>query len=166
MFELKPIHKEAAQAALERAQRYRLLNEPIEAESICRDILEIEPENQEALATLVLALTDQFEIRLGDAYRETREALPRFADEYSRVYYEGIVCERRAKAHFKRGGPEAPHMAYDWFKRAMDLYEKAEPLRKPGNDESILRWNTCARILNRHPEIRPAPHERTETMLE
>ena len=38
----------------------------------------------------------------------------------------------------------------------MEWYEKAESLRPPGNDEAILRWNTCARILARHPEVAPA----------
>ena len=36
-------------AALEKALRYRLLNEPVEAESICRDVLEVDPDNQAAL---------------------------------------------------------------------------------------------------------------------
>ena len=59
MFELKPISHESVAGALAKAERYRLLNEPGEAESICRDILEIEPGNQQALISLILALTDQ-----------------------------------------------------------------------------------------------------------
>ncbi len=166
MHPIKPIHQNTVSAALERAKRYRLLNEPIEAESICLDILEVEPENQEAIATLILALTDQFEDRLGEAFREAVERLQHLNDEYSRTYYEGIVFERRAKTHFKRGGHGARHVAYDWITRAMHLYEKAEKIRHEDNDDSILRWNSCARILNRHPEICPAEHEETETMLE
>ena len=34
---LKPLHKDAIKGALAKAERYRLLNEPAEAESICLD---------------------------------------------------------------------------------------------------------------------------------
>ena len=57
MSELKKLSKEAIPAALEKAERYRLLNEPGEAESICLDILAIDPENQRAIIMLLLALT-------------------------------------------------------------------------------------------------------------
>jgi len=103
---------------------------------------------------------------LGEAFREAMEKIPHLKDEYSRIYYEGIVFERRAKTHFRRGGHGAGHLAYDWLHRAMHNYERAEKIRQPENDESILRWNSCARILNRHPEICPAEQEETETMLE
>ena len=62
MFELKRLSDEAIPAALEKALRYRLLNKPAEAESICRDVLQIDPENQEALVVLLLALTDRLDI--------------------------------------------------------------------------------------------------------
>jgi len=32
----------------------------------------------------------------------------------------------------------------------MRWYERAEGMRPSGNDEAILRWNTCARLLGRH----------------
>ena len=35
----------------------------------------------------------------------------------------------------------------------MELFEQAEALRPPGNDDALLRWNACARMLNRHPEM-------------
>ena len=166
MAEFKPIHKEAIPAALERAMRYRLLNEPLEAESICLDVLEVDSENQQALITLLLALTDQFEVRLGAAFQEALAILPRLEEDYSKVYYEGIICERRAKAHLARGGPISGHMAFEWLHRAMELYEKAETIGHPENDEAILRWNTCARLLQRRPDISPDPTEPVEQMLE
>jgi len=61
--ELKPLSREGVPHALEKAVRYRLLNEPADAESICHDVLAVDPENQEALTTLLLALTDQIEQR-------------------------------------------------------------------------------------------------------
>ena len=166
MFDLKPLSQQAIPAAIDKAQCYRFLNEPVEAESICLDILEVEPENQMALATLVLALTDQFGHELNPAFSQARELLPRFQDEYSKKYYNGIICERRAKAHLDRGAPGSGHMAYDWFRQAMEAYEKAIDQRLAGNDDAILRWNACARILMRNPELTPASDEPGEQMLE
>ena len=56
--------------------------------------------------------------------------------------------------------------AYDWFRQAMELYEQAIELRPPGNDDPILRWNTCARVVNRNPSVRPEPEDRMQEMLE
>jgi len=166
MFEIKPISKDAIPAALERAERYRLLNEPVEAESICLDVLEVDSEHQRALVVLLLALTDQFESRLNPAFSDAEKVLARIRDEYSRHYYRGVMCERRAKAMFLRGGPGGRFAAYEWFSRAMEHYEEAQAMRPPNNDESILRWNTCARILMRHPELEPGHKETAEHMLE
>ncbi len=166
MFVLKSLSKQAVPAALQKAERYRLLNEPLEVESICRDVLEIDADNQDALVTLLLSLTDQFDERLGTAYEQARGTLPRLGDAYSRAYYEGIICERRAKAHLKRGGPGAEPITYEWFRQAMELYEKAEALSPPENDDAVLRWNTCARILMNNPELAPEPQGTAESMLE
>ena len=75
--------------ALAKAERYRLLNEPGEAESICLDALEVEPDNQEALITLLLALTDQFDddATVLDAGVET--VAERIRGDYERAYYTG-----------------------------------------------------------------------------
>lgn len=166
MFELKSLSKDAVPSALEKAHRYRLLNEPMEAESICRDVLEVDPGNQEALVTLFLALTDQFDDHLGSAVEQAREVLSRIRDEYGRVYHQGILSERRAKAHLKRGGPRAGHDAYEWFREAMEHYEKAAAVRPSGNDDAILRWNTCARILMSDPQLVPQPEETFQPWLE
>ena len=163
MFQLKPLSQEAIPAALAKAERYRLLNEPAEAESICLDILEVQPDNQQALVMLLLALADQF-----DEGRQTKDAedvIPRLKDQYERAYYDGIVCERRAKALHKRGGLGSGFLAYDWFRKAMTWYERAEQLRPRGNDDALLRWNACARLLLRNPQLEPRPEERAEPVL-
>lgn len=159
MFQLKPLSPGAIPAALEKAHRYRLLNEPLEAESICRDILEVDPGNLDATITLLLALTDQFEERPNPCLEQAREVLSRIDDDYSRTYHAGIICERRGKAQLKRGGARAGHIAHDWFREAMEHYEQAAGIRPPGNDDTILRWNTCARILARDEHIRPRLEE-------
>jgi len=166
MFEPKPLTREGIPRALEKAERYRLLNEPVEAESICLDVLQADPQHQRALVTLLLALTDQLQDALADNVRRARELLPQLRDEYERAYYGGILCERGAKAQLKRGGLGSGYAAYDFFHEALSLYEKAERMRPAGNDDALLRWNTCARILQRHPELRPAPQDRSELPLE
>jgi hypothetical protein len=165
-FELKPLHRAAIPAALEKAEHLRTLNEAREAESICLDILRVEPDHQKALVTLLLALTDQFGRKLTGKVKEARAVLPRLTDPYSRDYYEGIICERRAKAHHKSGEPGSAHVAYHWFREAMACFERAEAIRPPDNDEAALRWNTCARILTRNPDLQPAPANPVESMLE
>ena len=159
-FELKPISSAGVSEALERAERYRLLNEPSLAESICLDVLDVEPQNQHALVMLLLALTDQF--GHGVATGKARDLLPRLTAEYDRRYYAGIICERGAHAQLRKGSPNASFSAYEAFLQAMDCYERAIPLRPPGNDDAILRWNTCARILMRNANLRPRPDEAYE----
>ena len=169
-FELKRITKEGIPAALQKAERYRLLNEPSAAESICLDVLEVEPDHQQALVTLLLAIVDEFGEGIyegtSDGTRRAREVLSRVRDEYKRNYYHGIICERRAKAQIRLGHPQAAHVAYGWFREAMEWYEKAEAMRPAGNDEAILRWNSCARILGRNPALAPAAEEAYEPSLE
>jgi len=166
MDELKPLSKGAVGAALDKALRYRLLNEPLLAESICLDILGVEPEHQEALKTMLLALTDQFERQLSPHHQRARDVLPRLEGEYERAYYEGIIWERRAEAVHAMGAPGSGQVAYEGLRQAMSCYEKAIELRQGDNDEAILRWNTCVRLLTRFPDIKPAPRQRREFLLE
>ena len=152
-FKLKPLSHDAVERALARAERYRLLNDPEPSESICRDILRLEPENQRALVTIILVMTDQFRRpESGATVKGTREYVARLAGEYERLYYTGIVHEKNARAMLARR-MGAAH-AYDVFRDAMDWYEKAEPLRSEGNDDAILRWNSCVRTIRRN-KLRP-----------
>jgi hypothetical protein len=164
MFELKPISHDSVAGALAKAERYRLLNEPNEAESICCDILEIEPNNQQALISLILALTDQIAQDAG-AFANALATITRLEGSYDRAYYAGIVWERRAKARYQGGGQGSRHYAYDWVVRALRLFEEAERLRSLGNDDSILRWNACIRFLSRHKEVEPGAEDRAEPIL-
>jgi hypothetical protein len=163
-FELKSLSESAIPYALERAERYRLLNEPSQAESICLDILKIDPDNQSALITLLLALTDQFGDDVSPA--RARELVPALTGEYERAYYAGIISERSARARLKQSLRGANFMAYNELVDAMRRYEEAEALRPSGNDDSILRWNTCARTLMRNRELRPQPQETLEPVLD
>jgi hypothetical protein len=149
MFQLKPIDATAVPKALEKAERYRLLSEPEEAESICLDVLAIEPNNQDAIRTLLLALTDQFR-HGGDPYTRAQELVSQLHGEYERLYYGGIICERWGNAHLDKGGPGSHPIACALLHRAMERYEQAEAIRPPQNDDAILRWNTCARIIMKH----------------
>jgi hypothetical protein len=164
MFAVKPISHESVAAALAKAERYRLLNEPGEAESICCDILEAEPGNQQALISLLLALTDQISQETR-AFSEAIAIVDRLESPYDRAYYAGIAWERRAKARHSRGGHSANHYAYEWLVCALKLFENAESLRPPGNDDAVLRWNACVRYLDRHKELAPAVEETREPIL-
>jgi hypothetical protein len=166
MSELKTLHKDAISAALEKAERYRLLNEPAEAESICLDILAVDPENQQAIVTLLLALTDRFEKGYGVSDTQAKELLARLKSAYDRTYYNGIVAERRAKVKLRQNTPDCRFQAYDLFRDAMSYFEKAEAIRPAGNDEALLRWNTCARIIERNKLVPRGEEERIEFPLE
>lgn len=164
MFVPKPISIDSVPGALAKAERYRLLNEPHEAESICLDILGVDPENQQALVSLILSLTDQMPYS-ARASAEALARVKRLHSEYDRAYYEGIVWERRAKARLVGGGQGARQYVYDWMLRALDLYAEAERLRPHGNDDAVLRWNACARFLQEHRELEPRAQEITEPVL-
>jgi hypothetical protein len=152
-FNLKSISTEGVPKALEKAERYRLLNEPSLAESIYMDILTILPAHQQALVSLLLARTDQFD--RGVPLKSAQEVLPRIEGEYERAYYAGIIWERMGHAHLRQGGLGSSANAYHALREAMEHYERAESLRPPANDNAILRWNACARVIMRNPEIRP-----------
>lgn len=156
MFRLKPLSKEAVPAALAKAERYRLLNEPGEAESICLDVLEIDPGNQDAAVMLLLALTDQFPHESSTrAIARAGDLASQLADDYDRAYYSGIVLERRAKTVLQHQRYGATINAVEWLREAMALYERAEAIRPAHNDDAVLRWNACARLLMQLPDVQP-----------
>jgi hypothetical protein len=162
MFQLKPLSKGAIPAALAKAERYRLLNEPGEAESICLDVLQIDPGNQEAVVMLILALTDQFPQELPSSRSAPARAgdlVARLNDEYDRSYYAGIIHERRAKAVLHRDRYTSLATAAEWLREAMVFFEHAEAIRPAHNDDAVLRWNACARLLQHLPEARPEARE-------
>jgi hypothetical protein len=165
-FRLKPISKEAIPRAIQKAERYRLINQSWAAESICRDVLEIEPANQQVLVMLVLALTDQLAGDHGNIMKLVHETLPRIADPYQRAYYTGIASERSGQALLQRGGMGSGAMAYDALRDAMGWYERAEGIRPPGNEDAILRWNTCARLISGSSELGPHTETAYEPALE
>jgi len=154
-FNLKSISTDGITKALERVERYRLLNEPSLAESICLDILAIAPSHQQAVVSLLLARTDQFDH--GVPMKSAQEVLQHIDGEYERAYYAGLIWERQAHAHLRQHGLCSNANTYHALREAMEHYERAEAVRPRGNDDAILRWNACARVLMRNPEIRPLP---------
>src|SRR5580700_6835640 len=151
-FKLKTISKAGIPEAVAKAELYRSLNEPEEAESICRDILAVEPEHQLALRLLGLAITDQFCGDTSDRCGEVETLFHGLAERYERLYYTGLLHERRAKAQMQVG--RSPHTLAPLFEEAMRCFAEAETIRPPDNDDAILRWNRCARLLKSHPGFR------------
>lgn len=144
-FKLKPISKSGIPEAISKVELYRSLNEPEEAESICRDILAADPNHQLVLRLLGLTLTDQFTGEPTDRYSETEKIFQGLTDPYERLYYTGLLYERRAKAQLRAGRP--PHSLLVLFEKAMHCFAEAERIRPPDNDDAILRWNRCVRLL-------------------
>lgn len=148
-FELKRISADGVLRAVERAEHYRLLNDPEQTESICLDVLAVDPDNKRALIAIVLAITDQFAGGGGShTARRALEYVEKLPDEYERLYYSGLVAERQGRAHLHRGGMSRG-FAYEALEDAMDFYAKAETLKPPGIDDALLRWNACARTIER-----------------
>lgn len=163
MTDLKPISRDAIPLALEKVERYRLLNEPAEAESICRDVLRADPGNARALVMLLLTLTDQF--GSGRGFNEARGIVGRLEGEYERAYYAGVVFERQGKALLRGSTAGSEVGTHGWLQEAMRAYERAEALRPAGNDDAILRWNACARIL-RDRKLGPRLEDQVEQPIE
>lgn len=154
-FELKSISVQSIPEALAKVERYRLLNEPVLAESICLDILIIVPDHRQALISLLLARTDQFHSNLNA--KPAQEVLAQIQGEYEQAYYAGIIWERLGSARLRHGAPGVG--VYHALREAMDHYERAMNFAPPGNDDAILRWNTCARMIMQNPELRPSPDD-------
>jgi tetratricopeptide (TPR) repeat protein len=160
-FNLKTISKDGIPEAISKVELYRYLNEPEEAESICRDILAADPGNQLALRLLGLTLTDQFEGRHSDRYAEAEKIFLALADAYEMHYYTGLLLERRAKAQIRAG--VTAHILVGSLHEAMRRFEEAEKLRPPNNDDAMLRWNRCVRLLEK---LEHAPIEERHTVFE
>ena len=156
-FQLKSISAESIPEALAKVERYRLLNEPDLAESICLDILAIVPDHQQALISLLLSRTDQFHSNV--PAKAAQEVLSQLKGEYEQAYYAGLIWERLASARIRQGVTEAGASAFHMLREAMRDYERAMNFAPPANDDAILRWNTCARVIMQNPEIRPLPDE-------
>jgi hypothetical protein len=152
-FELKSISVQSIPEALAKVERYRLLNEPVLAESICLDVLAIVPDHQQALISLLLARTDQFHFKVEP--KAAQELLERIEGEYEQAYYAGIIWERLGNARIRQADRGAGASAYHALRDAMNYYEIAMNFAQPGNDDAILRWNTCARIIMQNPNIQP-----------
>ncbi|HEX6648704.1 MAG TPA: hypothetical protein VF075_04175 [Pyrinomonadaceae bacterium] len=144
-YKLKPISRAGINEAISKVELYRYLNEPGEAESICRDILTLDPEHQTALRLLGLTITDQFTGAMSDRYAEVDHIFGSLTSDYERAYYRGILYERKAKAQLRAGRP--PHTVTPSFEHALQCFEEAEKIRPADNDDAILRWNRCVRLL-------------------
>ena len=148
---LKSISKAGIPEAMAKAELYRYLNEPEETESICRDILAVDPGHQLARRTLGLAMTDQFIGAANDRYIEVQSIFQGLRDPYEQLYYTGILHERRAKTQLLVG--YAPHILLPLVEEAMRCFAEAEKIRPAGNEDSILRWNRCVRLLESRPDF-------------
>ena len=147
----KTISRSSIPEALAKVQHYRYLNQAEEAESICRDILASDAENQMALRQLGLAITDQFTGSNSDRFNEAHASFEKLTSDYERSYYLGILNERRAKAQLRAG--HHSHTLRTSFENALRYFEEAEKVRPQGNDDALLRWNRCLRLMQGIPDL-------------
>ena len=165
-FKLKPISHDGIEAAIHKAEHYRLLNQPRLAESICLDVLEVEPKNQKANIILLLSLTDQFGQSHPSAPTHAQMIAESLQDEYSKLYYEGLIHERQGNVALASSVPGSDFDAYEWYTEAMELFEKAAAVNKDSkNDDTSLRWNTCARIIM-SANLRERPRDEEGPIME
>lgn len=155
-YEFKRIAPESIPAALAKAEKYRDLNQPEQAESIARDVLVVSPEHKGALRELGLSITDQF-AQHPEWFRDAEEIFRRIADPYETPYLIGLAHERLCRA-LLRTSTAAETLAGLWA-GAMRHYAAAERVRPAGNDDAILRWNSLVRLLERHPQLDPQHHQ-------
>ncbi len=152
-FKLKRLATRSLDAALEKARHYRDLNQPEEAESICRDILAEDPDHQVALKILGLALTDRLaDFKVG-LFEEAIGVFSKLQHEFDRIYHQGVAWERLAKAHLRRN--EA-HSALTSLEHALAAYQRAEEIGPADSPDAILRWNCCVRMIECHPSLTEA----------
>lgn len=143
-WKLKELGARNLGAALALAKHYRDLSQPEEAESICRDILRVNPEEGDALRTLGLALTDRFPTAWRTLFDEACSIFAKLDSEYERVYYTALAWERYAKAELEAGHAQS---ALHAFEEAMQGFEEAERLSAADDPAPILHYNRCVRAL-------------------
>lgn len=165
LFKMKPLSKDGVEAALTKAEHYRLLNQPKLAESICLDILDVDPSNQKASVVLLLSLTDQFGQSLSTAAKQAQQLANSLKDEYSRLYYTGIIHERQGNVALNSAVHGSDWDAYEWYVEAMDFFERAEKVGSVGNNDPVLRWNTCARTIMQY-NLQERPSDSINPIME
>jgi len=163
--ELKRLSTSALQGALAKAERYRLLGEPEQAQSICEDVLAVDPSNVDAVRMFILSLTDSFPDQDGYSVTRAQELVARLPSEYERAYFSGLVAERRARALLARTGPGRALPAGDLLREALHAFERAEAVKPADNDDALLRWNACVRLFQRYPELQVMDEERTAPVM-
>jgi hypothetical protein len=146
-FAFRLLSKDSIPDAMKKAERYRLLGEPDEAESVCLDILQVDPENQEAKIDLILAISDQFGRERRPRVELAMKVVGELKDEYQRRYYEAVVLEREARAHLDLDTP--PVLVFLRYCEAMDRFAAAAAIRPVGDDSAVIRWNACVRAIRR-----------------
>jgi tetratricopeptide (TPR) repeat protein len=159
-YELKRLSTDDLESAIQMAMNYRDLNLPQEAESICRDVLDVAPTHEDAIRILGLALTDRLTENQVGIFEEARATFAKMPKEYDRVYYDGVAWERMAKADLLKN---EGHNALAALEHALEAFDKAQQLATDPSPDPILRWNRCVRLLHSHPLLKDAfdaPHSR------
>ena len=162
---LKSLSPAAVDGALRLAADSRKGGQAQTCESVCHDVLQAEPRNQEALRLLLLSHADRFDADSSQHEMGARDAQSRLTSAYDRAFYDGYIMHRLAQAAIASGSPSAARIVYDLLTGAMASYEDAERMRPDGNDDAVLLWNACHRLLQSTPHSGPRETQAFETMV-
>ena len=141
-YRVKRISTAGIAEAIAKAELYRSLSEPEEAESICRDILTIEPQHQ--LALRLLGLPDRSVHRSWvRSYREAEEIFQQLND---RMNGTTTLGSRTSDARKRSSKPGNCLLTVQALRTGSYLSQRLR--NSPAeNDDAILRWNRCVRLL-------------------
>ena len=153
MFALKALSHEGVASALAKAEHYRLLKRTGRSGEHLPRYSRHRARNQQALICLVLAQSDQI-ARDSRSFHSALATVQKLQGSTSVPITAGIVWERRAKALDAERGRGTHHSVYEWVVKALDCFAQAERLRPAGNDDAVLRWNTCVRFLTQSSKPR------------
>ncbi len=120
-------------------------------------MLAVDPENAAVRVVYILALTDQFATGAHTNAVRAKEAIAKLPSEYDRLYYAGLVAERRGHAYATSTSLGSNEAAWEFLVEAMELYERAAAVdHASSNDDATLRWNTCVRLIESHRLTEPS----------
>ena len=162
---LKSLSPKAIPGALGLASDSRQGGQSQTCESICLDVLQAEPGNQEALRLLVLSHADRFDAESTEHEMAARDAQSRLTGEYDRAFYDAYILHRSAQVAIASGSPSSARVVYALLARAMASYEDAERSRPEGNDDAILLWNACQRLMQATPHASLRETQAFETYI-
>ena len=129
-----------------------------ETESICLDILELDPNHRSTLDLLLRCRIELLKKGLPQSVARAQELIPQLDSDFDQAFYSGMIREAQARYLLEKRGRATSGVAYSWFRHAMDDFAAASNL-DAGRVEPKLHWNACLRTLENNPQCVPPPED-------